>query len=211
MLGLTLCSICFPACVGAPAYGDLDIAGIGPALDAASAPDVKKLRESCLASNIALLRSLKQVDAETGEIMLHHVRAEAKEGRMSEPVPVTEMDLSSVLLHPRFVVVQTRIDGSKKLRMIDNFSWSALLDEERRSKKKRKAGSINGHTALHEKISHDHIDDLFETVKLHLDFNKVLSCTWARLALCTLYLHFDCSACLDFSKLMWMQRSDASR
>ena len=41
------------------------------------------------------------MDAETGDAMLQHVWAEAKEGRMSEPVPATEMDLSSVLLHPR--------------------------------------------------------------------------------------------------------------
>ena len=74
--------------------------------------------------------------------------------------------------------------------MIDNFSWSALLDEKRRSKKKRKAASINGHTALHEKISHDHLDDLFETVKLHLDFNKVSLCTWVWLSLLNVYLHF---------------------
>jgi len=94
--------------------------------------------------------------------------------------------------------------------MIDNFSWSALMDEKRCSKKRRKAASINGHTALHEKISHDHLDDLFETVKLHLDFNKVLfarGCVWLGL-MCTCI--FDCSACLDFSKLMWMQRSDVS-
>jgi len=101
VLGSLFASVCFPACAGAPAYGDLEITGIGPALNAASAPDVKELRESCLASNTELLRSLKQVDAETGDAMLQHVWAEAKEGRMSEPVPATEMDLSSVLLHPR--------------------------------------------------------------------------------------------------------------
>ena len=100
-LGSLFVVFVFLACAGAPAYGDLEIAGIGPALDAASVPDVKELRESCLASNTELLRSLKQVDAETVDAMLQHVWAEAKEGRMSEPVPATEMDLSSVLLHPR--------------------------------------------------------------------------------------------------------------
>ncbi len=55
-----------------------------------------------------------------------------------------------------------RADGSKKIRPVDNFSWAP---GGRGTKKERKSRSLNGHTALPEKLSHDHIDDLMAAVK----------------------------------------------
>ena len=52
---------------------------------------------------------------------------------------------------------RARPDGTIKVRPVDHFSWSA---GQKLSKKKRKLESINGHTQLQEKITHDHLDDL---------------------------------------------------
>ena len=68
---------------------------------------------------------------------------------------------------PRFAVVQgTKHDGSMKVRAVDHFSWSAKGQaatgqrKRKRSKNEVKAQSVNGHTLVPEKVTHDHLDDI---------------------------------------------------
>ena len=75
-------------------------------------------------------------------------------GRMTAPRVYVPGECDDVLLHPRFGVEQEREDGSKKVRPVDNFSWS------RHSKRKEfaKASSVNGHVSPSEKLKHDTLD-----------------------------------------------------
>ena len=101
-------------------------------------------------------------------MLLKLTRDDAALGRMSEPRPVTEADVSELRLHPRFGVEQgtrpdgTRPDGSMKLRAVDNFSWSALQGR----KKRKLSASVNGHCRIPEELHHDHIDVLMETATI---------------------------------------------
>ena len=71
---------------------------------------------------------------------------------------MSECDLHTVRLHPRFGVEQgKRPDGTVKVRSVDNYSWHA---GHRRCKRRRKEASVNGHCLLTEKITHDHVDDI---------------------------------------------------
>ena len=92
-------------------------------------------------------------------------------------LPVGECDLHNVRLHPRFGIEQgkrccaqcrytllafacdfvVRPDGTVKVRSVDHYSWHA---GHRRSKRRRKEASVNGHCLLSEKITHDHVDDI---------------------------------------------------
>ena len=85
--------------------------------------------------------------------------------RLAFVAAVEQCDLSTVRVHPRFSVEQgVREDGTKKIRAVDNFSWANAPG----GPKKRKLESVNGHTALPEKLKHDHIDDLLAAVKLFM-------------------------------------------
>ena len=73
---------------------------------------------------------------------------------------VSDCDLENVRLHPRFGIEQgVKADGSVKVRPVDHYSWHA---GHRRSKRRRKAASVNGHCLLTEKLSHDHVDDIVD-------------------------------------------------
>ena len=68
---------------------------------------------------------------------------------------------------PLFASLHHRSNGTRKIRPVDNFSWSSIAV---RSKKKRKIGSINGATALPERVQHNHLDDLAEVMRrIHED------------------------------------------
>ena len=54
-------------------------------------------------------------------------------------------------------VIFARPDGTVKVRSVDHYSWHA---GHRRSKRRRKEASVNGHCLLSEKITHDHVDDI---------------------------------------------------
>ena len=78
-----------------------------------------------------------------------------------------DADLQTVLLNPRFSVVQDKPDGSVKIRPIDNMSWSACPtlsankgETQGTRKKARKEGSVNGYTWPAEKLRHDTLDAL---------------------------------------------------
>ena len=65
-----------------------------------------------------------------------------------------------------------RKDGKRKIRAVDNFSWSA----QGNSKKAKKSESVNGHCVMGERITHDHLDTLMEVVKLFLEYVVMRHC-----------------------------------
>ena len=92
------------------------------------------------------------------------------------PVPIDEVELDKVRLCPRFAVVQgEKEDGTAKIRPVDHFSWSAPATGKRKRMGKRamKAESVNGHTAIPEKIKYDHIDDFLFVIESSLQNGKV--------------------------------------
>ena len=105
------------------------------------------LKDMCAVSNARLLESLKEDEHTEG--LMNLARLDASLGRMSEPAPAEQCCLDKVLLAPRFAVEQgVQVDGSVKLRAIDNFSWSCapVGPAPRRSKREMKgACNLNRH------------------------------------------------------------------
>ena len=131
-------------------------------------PDADALRRDCLRSNMQLLPSLKE-DAHAAE--LYKMTCEdAALGRMTAPAPAADCDLEAVRLHPRFSVEQgVKDDGAVKIRAVVHLSWSTPAESsprQRRSKKRTKQASVNGHVAVPEQLKHDHLDDLFAAMSL---------------------------------------------
>ena len=73
------------------------------------------------------------------------------------------------------VVFIVRPDGSIKVRPVDHFSWSA---GERWCKRRRKESSVNGHTEVPEKITHDHLDDLVASMRKAVAEDCYLPALW---------------------------------
>ena len=124
------------------------------------------LRSQCCADNQELFKSLRE-DENSAE--LHRLTLEDHRlDRMSCPLPSADCDLSQIRLVPRFAVEQgMREDGTVKVRPVDNFSWSQRgATAGKRKRAEIKAASINGHFALPATVSHDHLDDLFASMKL---------------------------------------------
>ena len=58
-------------------------------------------------------------------------------------------------------------DGSVKIRAVDHMSWSASRGQKRkRSRKQIKEQSINGHSVLPDKVSHDHLDGSLQLLRV---------------------------------------------
>ena len=57
------------------------------------------------------------------------------------------------------------MEQGTKIRAIDNMSWSAR-DGRKRTRGEMKVQSVNGHSAVPEKMKHDHLDDLDEYARL---------------------------------------------
>ena len=159
---------------GASFYGMLDECSLGEQIDHISPAPMEELFADCERSNRELLQQLKV--GENADELLELTREDAALGRMSNPVQVEEIDLSKVRLCPRFAVVQgEHEDGRPKIRPVDHFSWSAPLGGKRKrlGKKAMKAESVNGHTAIPEKLHYDHIDDFIFVIQAFLQFGKV--------------------------------------
>ena len=94
------------------------------------------------------------------------VEEEADLGRMSPPRRVEEIDLDNIMLHPRFGLMQQKPDGQTKIRPIDHFSWSSGNEIPGREMNARlkKETSVNGHVAPTEKMRHDTLDSLVESM-----------------------------------------------
>ena len=159
---------------GAPLYGLLDSCGMGAKLEAQGTVDVEEVFADRGRSNAELLRQLDE--GEHAEEILKITRADAKLGRMSEPVQVQDVDLDEIRLCPRFAIVQgEHADGRPKVRPIDNFSWSAPVTGKRKraSKVVMRSGSINGHTVMPEKLVYEHLDSLVMAVEYFVKRAKV--------------------------------------
>ena len=120
----------------------------------------ENLAAECLEHNRKLLEGL--VQHEHHDELFRLTCKDAELGRMSKPVPVQQLDLASVRLHPRFAVEQGMTKtGKRKIRAVDHFSWSCHGS----SRKKRKHASVNGQCLSEEKLEHDHLDVLMVAIK----------------------------------------------
>ena len=164
--------------VGAPLYGELELAGVGPPKVCAPIGCAESLKDDCLRSNHRLVPGLKtdKFAAELFELTC----ADAALGRMSYPVSVADFELDAVRAHPRFSVDQgVKQDGKRKIRAVDNLSWCAIEGgHHRMSKKRLREGSINGHCAAHESVKHDHVDDLASAMAEFIKWMKQLPSLW---------------------------------
>ena len=130
---------------GAPFVGLLPCSGNGVPIAQPVAPRKRELLADVEGRNRRVLARLR--DDERGSELLAQARKEAAEtGRISAPVPVEEVDLSSILLSPRFPVLKLKADGSLGVRAVDDCT----------------ASEANAGTAPSEKLGVDGID------KLHL-------------------------------------------
>ena len=82
--------------------------------------------------------------------LMQQTRDDAKKSRMSEPVPVGDVDLSAIRISQRFAVDQgLKSDGTPKIRCVDSCTESG----------------INPCTEASEHLSLDGLDDLIEIMK----------------------------------------------
>ena len=146
--------------------GELDRSGIGTPVECDTVHSLSDLKDGRVHSNEALWYQLRE-DSNAKELM-RLAEEDWKLRRMSKPTLWEQCDTDKLLLCPRFGVEQDKPDGGKKVRAIDNFSWSTgewsgKSEEGKKapSKKMRmKKGSVNGHTAPSEKLGHDTLDAL---------------------------------------------------
>jgi hypothetical protein len=130
---------------GSPAAGLLPLTGAGTPKDFRAPPPLSSLRAECRARNTRTLNSMRE-DSHGHEI-LRQVRRDAVPGvdRMTDPVPVSEVDLDECLLAKGFSIEQgAKIDGTPKIRVV----WNET------------ASGTNEHTQPTEKLSCDGIDKL---------------------------------------------------
>lgn len=140
---------------GAELLGDLEFSGIGEPVERQDARPARLLEAKMHTSNCALYRSLRE-DI-NGSWLCENALQEARLGRMSMPAVWNEGEQLNILVQPRFVVEQTRTNGTVKLRSIDHFSWSP--------KNQGKACSVNGHISAAEKMKHHTLDTLASVMK----------------------------------------------
>ena len=190
---------------GVPFFGMLDKCNLGQEAECAEPCSMEELRRDCARSNALLLEQLHE--SEYSAELLELTRADAALGRMSMPVPVEDVDLSSIRLAPRFAVVQgEHEDGRPKVRPVDHFSWSAPPEgtTKREGKRKMKQNSVNGRTKMPEKIKYDHVDDLIAMAELLLNELKVVFVATVHECSCGL-MRFVCRCCQGFGKLILRQ------
>ena len=142
---------------GANSIGLLNFSGNGAPKNFPEHESIDSLRASALARNTALLKTLRE-DINSDALM-ELTTADAKLHRMGHPVPVECVDLSSIILAPRFAVVQgLKPDGTPKIRAVD--------DETR--------SGCNGCCQPCEKLSVDSIDSLVSLMQMFAKATGVL-------------------------------------
>ena len=152
--------------------GELERSGIGNPCDVDKVRSIAELQASCESSNKALLRNLRECSHASA--LLEQTRKDAALGRMTDPEPLANVDVSALLLNPRFGVEQEKEDGTFKVRAIDHLSWSPSTHGEqggnaRPSKKARKEYSVNGHVKASEKLHHDTLDALALAMRKYVE------------------------------------------
>ena len=156
---------------GAPMYGNLKYVGIGAPASVGFVPDMDKRKSECARSNDMLVRQ-SRADAHADEL-LRLTRADSECGRMAPPELYDREKCREVHLSPRFCDVRSREDGTLKMRPIDHLSWAGI-EGPHVGKRERKAWSVNGHTALAEKMRHDTVDALCEGIGHYVQSNEDL-------------------------------------
>ena len=111
--------------VGAPIYGKLPATGIGTAVVGAAHDCVSALHRKALKQNRALLKNLRPDEFE--DALAAQISEEVALGRVSAPRAPDEVDLSKIVLSPRFGIHQGyKSDGAPKIRAIDDFTRSGI-------------------------------------------------------------------------------------
>ena len=101
-----------------------------------------------------------------------------------------------VLLVPRFGVVQgTRANGKAKVRPVDHFSWSSRGYSKKRTRAATKADSVNGHFDMPDTVSHDHLDDLMEVMRVFYERCGQVGLLWV-VGLSASFVSFSFYRCL---------------
>ena len=137
---------------GAPLVGRIPASPncvVGNGCRRAEAREPALLRGECKERNVEFLATLKS-DKHAGFLM-EQAKEDAQKGRMTEAVPLRELDLENILLGRRFSREQgVRADGSLKLRAIDD----------------KTADGTNDCAQQEGKLRMDGLDKLVEAVRL---------------------------------------------
>ena len=125
------------------------------------------LRANCQHNNAVLLSELREdIHSET---LLKLAKEDSVPGHMCTPSVAGGAELHEWLLNPSSSAEQEKDDGSTKVPAIDHLSWSpgspVSANELGRSKRARKAESVNGHTVVQEKHRDDTIDTLIAAMR----------------------------------------------
>ena len=131
---------------GAAMLGELERSGVGEPMYVDLVKSIVTLQASCVRSNAALVKQLKE-DCNATEL-LRITREDAVMGRMTGPVPLESIDTAQALLNPRFGVEKEKEDGGIKVRAVDHLSWSPGTQGDadmpsRPCKRARKEASVN--------------------------------------------------------------------
>ena len=146
---------------GANMIGWLRATGIGTPHMYPAPSDGEALLASRYERNCRLLETLS-ADKHAVELV-KQMEEDAKVGRMSQPVPIEQVDLQNVLLASRFGVEQgVREDGTPKIRAVDNETDNGL----------------NEATSATEKNHNDSLDMLFVVVRLLFVSSGLLPLLW---------------------------------
>ena len=150
---------------GAPLYGQLELCGNGPAKDATDIGEIDELREGCEECNLQFMRKLRN---DPFEQELHNLAVEDTNlGRMTMPMPISDEQVRSIRLNQRFGVEQgLKPNGDVKDCAVDNMSWGGVAEGRRPSKRPRQ--SVNGCSAIPEKILRHLVDDLEVAIRLFI-------------------------------------------
>ena len=195
---LTATGHCDPQCValfreGAALLGELPRSGIGKPTHRDTVPSIAELKLSCVRSNATLIQELRE--DKCAEDLLRLTQADADMGRMSVPLPVEECRIDGILVHPRFGVETWKPDGTRKVRAVDNLSWSAATEFVRRPcKRVLKAASVNGHVAPAEKLQHQTLDSFVQALIL---FRSIVAAVPGLIKACEFTCCCACGIALD--------------
>ena len=138
--------------------GELDRSGIGEPMKVDLVPSLAELQNGLAESNARLLCSMRE--SEHSAELLQSALKDVQAGRLTTFGPVESFPVGEILLHPRFPVVQEKADGTEKIRDVDHFSWYADVGG---------AASVNANTVPAEKLRHDTLDNLGDTMTVFVE------------------------------------------
>ena len=133
--------------------GILKAAGNGRPIEPVLEISAEELESARSENNARVLGKVAGDNSASG--LLRVCQEDAAMGRMTPARPVSHelQDEAGQHVSPRFGIEQEKVDGSVKLRAIDDFTFSWL----------------NGHTAASEKLRCDGLDLLFEVMRLQME------------------------------------------